>query len=109
MGAQRILAALCLSLAVVLQERLFKRNPTTPFHVQQVWMGVGAVGTSLFVLRVIHNMPLSALIKGLEHWRVWVLLTMYTSNGLLTGLIVKRLGAINKALCVPIYLGLCYA
>ena len=54
-------------------------------------------------------MPLSALTEGFGHWRVLVLLFSYVASGLTTGLMVKKLGAIAKSLCVPIYLGFCYA
>merc|ERR1712187_384326 len=60
-------------------------------------------------MRFVHGLPLSGLLEGFEDWRVLVLLTSFVANGLCAGLVVKHLGAVAKALCVPIYLGGCYA
>jgi len=105
----RSAAVACTSLAAVLQERLLTREPGIPFLLQQCWMGVGAMATSLFTLRCVHRLPTAKLFEGFGDWRVLVLLVMYVASGLSAGLMVKRLGAVAKALCVPIYLGGCYA
>lgn len=102
-------AAVCMtSLGAVLQERLLTRDPGISFMVQQCWMGCGALVMSFFTLRCLYGLPASYLAVGFNDWRVLVLLVMYVATGLMTGLIVKRLGAVTKALCVPIYLGGCY-
>ena len=77
--------------------------------VQQSWMSLAAMTLSLLTLRFVHGLPLSALTEGFGHWRVLVLLFSYVASGLTTALMVKKLGAIAKSLCVPIYLGFCYA
>lgn len=46
--------------------------------------------------------------EGFNHWRVLVLLFSYVASGLTTALMVKKLGAVAKSLCVPVYLGGCY-
>lgn len=106
---QRTAAVAMTSLGAVLQERLLTMQPGIPFMMQQCWMGMGAMAMSFFALRVLHHLPTSALFTGFDDWRVLVLLAMYTINGLCTGLMIKQLGAVAKALCVPIYLGGCYA
>ena len=77
--------------------------------VQQSWMSLAAMTLSLLTLRFVHGLPFSALTEGFGHWRVLVLLFSYVASGLTTALMVKKLGAIAKSLCVPIYLGFCYA
>lgn len=106
---QRCAAVGLTSLGAVTQEYLFTREPGIPFLMQQCWMGVGAMVTSLFTLRVLQGVPFSHLTTGFGDWRVIVLLTMYVASGMTTGLVVKQLGAVAKALCVPIFLGFCYA
>jgi len=106
---QRASAVGLTSLGAVLQESLFTREPSTPFMMQQCWMGCGAMLMSIFTLRFLYGLPYSHLLVGFGDWRVLVLLIMYVATGLMTGLVVKRLGAVAKALCVPIYLGGCYA
>lgn len=106
---QRTVAVGLTSLAAVLQEKLLAREPGIPFLLQQCWMGCGAMATSFFTLRFVHRLPSSHLLQGFGDWRVIVLLVMYVANGLTAGLMVKRLGAVAKVLCVPIYLGFCYA
>eukprot|EP00930_Biecheleria_cincta_P038678 TRINITY_DN26565_c0_g1_i1.p1 TRINITY_DN26565_c0_g1~~TRINITY_DN26565_c0_g1_i1.p1 ORF type:complete len:428 (+),score=28.18 TRINITY_DN26565_c0_g1_i1:53-1336(+) len=96
------------SFAVVLQERFFTRKQA-PFMLQQFWMACGACTTSLVALKLLHGFRLSQLVRGFDDWRVLLMLTMYTAYGLTTGLMVKRLGALAKALCLPVYLGGCYA
>lgn len=105
---QRTAAVACTSLGAVLQERLFAREPSTHFMTQQCWMGCAAMAMSFFTLRCLHGLPTSHLVKGFNDWRVMVFLVTYIAGGLATGLMVKRLGAVAKALCVPIYLGGCY-
>ena len=53
-------------------------------------------------------MPFAALQEGFNNWRTLVLLFSYVASGLTTALMVKKLGAVAKSLCVPIYLGGCY-
>mmetsp|Transcript_109760 Transcript_109760/g.321328 ORF Transcript_109760/g.321328 Transcript_109760/m.321328 type:complete len:400 (+) Transcript_109760:163-1362(+) len=106
---QRIAAVGFTSLAAVIQERLLTKEPKLSFLLQQCWMGCGAMATSLVALRCVYGMPISALWQGFGDWRVLLLLVMYVANGLAAGLMVKCLGAVAKALCVPIYLGFCYA
>lgn len=96
------------SFAVVLQERFFTQK-RAPFMLQQFWMACGACTTSLVAQRLLYGFQLSQLVRGFDDWRVLLLLTMYTAYGLTTGLMVKRLGALAKALCLPVYLGGCYA
>jgi len=96
------------SLAAVLQEKLLTRDPECHFLQQQCWMGCGAMAISFFTLRVVQGQPSSYLFKGFDDWRVIVFLLMFVANGMSAGLMVKRLGATAKALCVPFYLGLCY-
>lgn len=105
----RAMAALFVTLAAVLQERILTKEPSIPFLLQQCWMGVGALGTSLITLRLLHGLPWSRLFFGFDDWRVLLVLAFYVANGLTAGLMVKRLGALSKALCVPLYLGGCYA
>jgi len=97
------------SLGAVIQEKLLNWEQGGPFLVQQVWMGLGAMTMSLFSMKFLHGQSLTSLVHGFDDWRVLVLLVMYTATGLTTGLMVKRLGAVAKALCVPVYLGGCYA
>jgi len=107
--AQRFAAVILLSLAAVLQEQFLAREPGVPFMLQQCWMGVGALVTSLAANLVLHGeTPSWKLLRGFDDWRVVVLLIFYVANGLTAGLMVKRLGALAKALCLPIYLGGCY-
>eukprot|EP00931_Biecheleriopsis_adriatica_P118233 TRINITY_DN93680_c0_g1_i1.p1 TRINITY_DN93680_c0_g1~~TRINITY_DN93680_c0_g1_i1.p1 ORF type:complete len:367 (-),score=58.80 TRINITY_DN93680_c0_g1_i1:94-1194(-) len=106
---QRCSAVLLLSLAAVLQEQLLTREPDIPFALQQCWMGCGALSTSLAANWLLHRELPSQLLRGFDDWRVMMLLAFYVANGLTAGLMVKRLGALAKALCVPIYLGGCYA
>lgn len=102
-------AAVCLtSLAAVLQEKLLTREPHIPFLLQQCWMGCAAMAISFFTMRVVQGQPSSYLFRGFDDWRVIVFLLMFVANGMSAGLMVKRLGATAKALCVPFYLGLCY-
>jgi len=105
---QRTAAVALTSFGAVVQEKLLRWEAGVPFLIQQCWMGIGALCISFFALRVLHGLPTSALLTGFDNWRVLVLLGMYVANGLTTGLMVKRLGAVAKALCVPIYLGGCY-
>ncbi|CAE7832299.1 HSL1 [Symbiodinium sp. CCMP2592] len=107
--AERSTAVFLTSLAAVLQEQLLTNRPGIPFMVQQSWMSLAAMTLSLLTLRFVHGLPLSALTEGFGHWRVLVLLFSYVASGLTTALMVKKLGAIAKSLCVPIYLGFCYA
>lgn len=97
------------SFAAVLQEKIFRQDPTVPFMVQQCWMATGACATSLISLHFMYGAAIPELTRGFDDWRVWVLLAMYVVNGLATGLMVKWLGALPKALCSPLYLGGCYA
>eukprot|EP00930_Biecheleria_cincta_P082700 TRINITY_DN72371_c0_g1_i1.p1 TRINITY_DN72371_c0_g1~~TRINITY_DN72371_c0_g1_i1.p1 ORF type:complete len:355 (-),score=43.39 TRINITY_DN72371_c0_g1_i1:83-1147(-) len=107
---QRSCAVLLLTLAAVLQERVMTREPDTPFMLQQCWMGCGALSTSFAANIVLHGeVPSAKLLQGFNDWRVVTLLLFYVANGMTAGLMVKRLGALAKALCVPIYLGGCYA
>jgi len=107
--AQRIFSTVCTALAAILQERFLTQEPGIPFLAQQVWMAIGALVTSLFVLHWVHNLPVSSLLEGFDDWGVWVLVLAYTANGLATGMVIKQLGAIIRALCTPVYLGICYA
>lgn len=107
---QRSCAVLLLTLAAVLQERIMAREPDTPFMLQQCWMGCGALSTSVAANLFLHGqVPSAKLLQGFDDWRVVTLLLFYVANGMTAGLMVKRLGALAKALCVPIYLGGCYA
>jgi len=106
---QRASAVAMTSLGAVLQEQLFTRERGLPFMMQQCWMGCGAMLMSFFTLRCIYGLPASYLVEGFGDWRVLVLVGMYVATGMTTGLIVKQLGAVAKALCVPVYLGGCYA
>lgn len=105
---QRSTAVCITCLGAVLQERLLTREPGIPFLVQQSWMGCGAMLMCLLTMKW-NRLPLSVLTQGFDNWRVLILLSTYVANGLAAGLMVKRLGAVAKALCVPIYLGGCYA
>ncbi|CAE7641494.1 EMB2745 [Symbiodinium sp. CCMP2456] len=107
--AERSTAVFLTSFAAVLQEQLLTNRPGIPFMVQQSWMSLAAMTLSLLTLRFVHGLPFSALTEGFGHWRVLVLLFSYVASGLTTALMVKKLGAIAKSLCVPIYLGFCYA
>ena len=55
-----------------------------------------------------YGLPFAALQQGFNNWRTLVLLFSYVASGLTTALMVKKLGAVAKSLCVPIYLGGCY-
>ena len=107
-----------------MQEQLLSYTPGIPFLLQQVWMSCAAMSLSLITLRCVclgaralkkscsllklrYRLPFSALVEGFD-WRVLVLLFTYVASGLTTGLMVKKLGAVAKSLCVPIYLGGCY-
>jgi len=105
---QRIGAVTFYSLGAVLQEIFFTREKETHFMMQQCWMGVGAVITSFAMIMCFYGDPMSFLTIGFDDWTVWVLVTSYVVTGMATGLVVKRLGALAKALCVPIYLGFCH-
>jgi len=105
---QRTLAVILTSLGAVLQEKLLTYDPNVHFLMQQAWMGCGAIATSFLVLRFQHGLATVELFRGLDDWRVLVMLAFYVAHGLSAGLMVKRLGALSKALCVPITLGGCY-
>lgn len=105
---QRTSGVVLTSLSAILQERFMSRGPETPFMALQFWMGCGALATSFFVLNVLHSLPASQLLEGFDDWRVLLLLVTYAASGLTAGLMVKRLGAVAKGLCVPIALGGCY-
>jgi len=110
LGLVQRASAVCLtSLAAVLQERLLTKRPGIPFLLQQSWMSCGAMAMSIFTLKFVHRLPFSALLDGFGNWQVLVLLFSYVASGLTAALMVKKLGAVAKALCVPIYLGGCYA
>jgi len=96
------------SLAAVLQQRLLTQQTGVPFLLQQFWMGCGAMVVSLLTLRFGHGLPIASVLEGFEDWRVLVLLATFTGSGMCAGLVVKHLGAVAKALCVPVYLGGCY-
>lgn len=106
--ALRAVGVTVTSVAVVLQERFFTQR-RAPFMLQQFWMACGACTTSLIAMKLLHGLRLAQLVRGFDDWRVLLLLSMYTAYGLTTGLMVKRLGALAKALCLPVYLGGCYA
>jgi len=109
-ATQRSAAVFMLSLAAVLQERFLIREPGIPFMLQQCWMGCGALMTSLIANWLLYgSLPGPDLLRGFDDWRVVLLLVFYVGNGLTAGLMVKRLGALTKALTVPIILGGCYA
>lgn len=105
---ERSFAVFLTSLAAVLQEQLLTFRPGIPFLVQQSWMSFAAMSLSLFTLRFVYGLPFSALKEGFNNWRALVLLFSYVASGLTTALMVKKLGAVAKSLCVPIYLGGCY-
>mmetsp|Transcript_41878 Transcript_41878/g.97513 ORF Transcript_41878/g.97513 Transcript_41878/m.97513 type:complete len:453 (+) Transcript_41878:49-1407(+) len=107
--AERSTAVSLTSLGAVLQEQLLTNQTGIPFMVQQSWMSLAGMSLSLLTLRLLHGMPLCAVTEGFGHWRVLVLLFSYVASGLTTALMVKKLGAVAKSLCVPIYLGGCYA
>lgn len=107
--AQRTIAVLLTSSAAVFQERLLTHEPGIPFMLQQSWMGCGALATSFVALRLLYGLPAKGLVRGFCDWRVIVLLAFYVAHGLSAGLMVKRLGALARALCVPVTLGGCYA
>merc|ERR1719343_1678917 len=71
-------------------------------------MGCGAMTMSYFTLRVIYGLPSSYLFVGFGDARVKFLLVMYVATILMTCLVVKKLGAVAKALFVPVYIGGCY-
>jgi len=96
------------SLAAVLTQRLLTQQQGVPFLRQQFWMGCGAMCTSLLDLRLAHGLPIASLLEGFDNWRALLLLASFTASGLCGGLVVKHLGAVAKALCVPVYLGGCY-
>lgn len=106
--AQRTGAVFATSLGAVLQEQLFTREPSMPFMMQLCLMGLGAILMSLLTLQCSQGSFWLHLADGFDDWRVSVLLAVYILNGVSTGLVVKRLGAVAKALCVPVYLGGCY-
>lgn len=106
--ALRIGAVLLASMAAVLQERFLALESGVPFLMQQCWMACGALCTSLLALRVMHGLPPSQLLTGFDDWRACTLLAFQVVNGLCAGLMVKKLGALTKSLCVPINLGGCY-
>lgn len=105
---ERSIAVFLTSLAAVLQEQLLTFRPGIPFLVQQSWMSLAAMTLSLFTLRFVYGLPFAALQEGFNNWRTLVLLFSYVASGLTTALMVKKLGAVAKSLCVPIYLGGCY-
>lgn len=105
---QRMSAVFVTSLASVLQERFLSTEVEVHFLLQQCWMGCGALATTFTTWRCIHGLPMSRLLDGFDDWRVLLVLGIYTCNGLMSGLMVKRVGAAAKALCVPIHLGCCY-
>lgn len=105
---ERSIAVFLTSLAAVLQEQLLTFRPGIPFLVQQSWMSLAAMSLSLFTLRFVYGLPFAALQQGFNNWRTLVLLFSYVASGLTTALMVKKLGAVAKSLCVPIYLGGCY-
>merc|ERR1712086_653527 len=76
--------------------------------VQQCWMGFGATAISLFICRVVNGNDLSILFHVFDDWHSTVTLLAFVVSGFSQGLLVKWLGAIAKALCTPIVLGLCY-
>jgi hypothetical protein len=106
--SQRTAAAVIHALAAVVQQRLLTEQKGVPFLLQQFWMGCGAMVASLLALRLGHGLPVARLLEGFDDWRVLVLLASFTGSGLCAGLVVKHLGAVAKALCVPVYLGACY-
>lgn len=106
---ERITAVTLLTFAAVMQEKWLTREPDLSFMLQQCWMGCGALATSMVTFRLWRGLPPSAMFDGFGDWRVILLLFFYVANGMTAGLMVKRLGALTKALCVPIYLGGCYA
>jgi len=105
---QRTLAVLCTTLGAVCQELFLRREPGMSFMLQQCWMATGALLTSFITFHFVQNQPLMYLWQGFDNWRVIVLLLTYVCNGLTAGLMVKHLGALSKALCLPVYLGGCY-
>lgn len=110
----RVVAAFMLTLAAVLQERVLSKEPSLPFMLQQCWMGCGSIGTSLIAMRFWHGhkalyQMMRPMHNGFSDWTVVLLLILYIANGMAAGLMVKHVGALTKALCVPVYLGGCYA
>eukprot|EP00929_Paragymnodinium_shiwhaense_P074899 TRINITY_DN3830_c0_g1_i2.p1 TRINITY_DN3830_c0_g1~~TRINITY_DN3830_c0_g1_i2.p1 ORF type:complete len:357 (-),score=47.64 TRINITY_DN3830_c0_g1_i2:13-1083(-) len=102
------------SLASVMQERILKKDAQMHFMMQQVWMSGGAllVGYAALRLRGREGGPgssaLSQLVDGFDDVRVLLLLGLFVCHGLMAGLLVKKLGALTKALCTPFVLGGCY-
>lgn len=89
-----------------------KKDDCTGCHAQQDFLCVAnapLLATDNDQFRSDRNgLPFSALTRGFDNWRVLVLLFSYVASGLTTALMVKKLGAVAKSLCVPIYLGGCY-
>mmetsp|Transcript_146356 Transcript_146356/g.467600 ORF Transcript_146356/g.467600 Transcript_146356/m.467600 type:complete len:355 (-) Transcript_146356:173-1237(-) len=106
--ALRAAAVLLQSMAAVLQEWLLGQEAWVPFMLQQSWMGCGALTTTFAAWRGMHGQSITHLFDGFDDWRALTLLALYTLNGLTVGLMVKRLGVLAKALCVPVHLGACY-
>jgi hypothetical protein len=96
------------SLGAATQQWLFESAPEIPFMVQQCWMGFGATASSLFICMVVNGNPFSTLLHVFEDWHSVVPLLAFVVSGFSQGLLVKRLGAIAKAMCTPIILGICY-
>jgi len=105
---QRTMATVMTSLGAVLQERLLASEPSCSFMQQQFWMACGALVTSSVVLNFVYGVGMSDLFTGFDDWRVCIVLIFYVLHGLAAGLMVKHLGALLKALCVPVTLGGCY-
>merc|ERR1740129_639815 len=63
---------------------------------------------SFLSFRYLGGRSTSDLFRGFGDWRVAVLLTFYVLYGLSAGLMVKRLGAVSRALAMPVALGGCY-
>jgi len=107
-AAQRAAATVLTSLGAVLQERFLAYDADCHFMQQQCWLACGGLLTSFSVFRFGYGLRTAELFVGFDDWRVCVVLAFYVTYGLSAGLMVKRLGALVKALCVPVTLGGCY-
>jgi len=107
-AVQRAAATALTSLGAVLQERFLACDKDCHFMQQQCWMACGALLTSFIVFRFGYGLRTTELLVGFDNWKVCVVLGFYVTYGLSAGLMVKRLGALVKALCVPVTLGGCY-
>jgi hypothetical protein len=101
----RALGVVLGALASVVQECLMTGKAVVSFWKMQTWICMGGALVSLGIMHIQQGISYKSVFQGFDDWPLHAAIVFNVLAGLVQGLLLKRCGAMTKALCLPMVLG----